>query len=126
MIIDGTPEPLRPLQEGSSRRNSSRKVDATGSADKTSANRSEQLDKRQSTESSPAGKNYPVYNTDGLRSAASQLLEDEGIESTRDGDVRHNRVEEVRRKLDAGDYQRREIFDDVVDRLIDKWNILEG
>ena len=114
MIIDGNSEPLRP----------SGRADSTRPTDRARPNRSERQREDQKAEANPPARNEnSVYNTEALRAAAGRLLDEGGVEATRDGEVRHNRVAQIRSKLDAGEYDRREIIADVVDRLMDKWNI---
>jgi anti-sigma28 factor (negative regulator of flagellin synthesis) len=113
MMIDGNLGPVRP--HGRS--------ETTRATDKTGPARTEP-DKGSDAAAGPLSLDEnPVHDTEALRAAASHLLEEGDLGSTQDGEIRHNRVEQIRRKYEAGEYDRREIIAEVVNRLIDEWNI---
>ena len=64
-----------------------------------------------------------VHRIESLRAAASRLLEQGDIDATQDGLSSPSRADLIRQRSETGTYDRREVLDRVVDRLIEQWGI---
>jgi anti-sigma28 factor (negative regulator of flagellin synthesis) len=58
-----------------------------------------------------------------LREAIARLMQDEVEETPLTDDQRRARVEELRQKIQGGDYMSDEKIGDIVDRLMRKWKL---
>ena len=58
-----------------------------------------------------------------LREAIARLMQDEVEDTPLSDDQRRARVEELREKIQGGDYMSEEKIGDIVDRLMRKWKL---
>jgi hypothetical protein len=70
-----------------------------------------------------AAESSNVHQVESLRAAADRLLEQGDIDARQDSLVRPSRAELVKQKYEDGTYDRREVLDRIVDRLIEQWQI---
>lgn len=79
--------------------------------------------------SAPSASPEAIRNTDAihreeaLRESVARLIEDGDIAAAEDGDVRRQRVDQARKKLESGGYGGHDIIGGIVDRLLDQWKI---
>jgi len=64
-----------------------------------------------------------IHQEDALRESVARLIESGDISSTDDSSVRRVRVDEAKRKLEAGAYNQNDIIGGIVDRLLGQWKI---
>ncbi|MBI3872856.1 MAG: hypothetical protein HY304_07255 [candidate division Zixibacteria bacterium] len=64
-----------------------------------------------------------IHNQDALRATAARLVAEGDIDTSVDGAVRPDRVDAVRRNLNNGTYNRRDVISGIVDRLLEQWRI---
>ncbi|MBI5868605.1 MAG: hypothetical protein HZB43_09995 [candidate division Zixibacteria bacterium] len=78
-----------------------------------SAKRADQAPKSQDT----------VHREAALRESVAKLIESGDLSAAEEGDVRRQRVDEARKKLETGAYRGNDVIGGIVDRLLDQWKI---
>ncbi|GAB4318445.1 MAG: hypothetical protein Kow0074_07650 [Candidatus Zixiibacteriota bacterium] len=64
-----------------------------------------------------------LHQDASLRDKVADLIERGDLDASTDGRVREGRVEQARRNRDHGTYNDYQVLSDVVDRLLNQWNI---
>jgi anti-sigma28 factor (negative regulator of flagellin synthesis) len=75
------------------------------------------------SDASAARNKDAIHREDALRESVAHLIESGDITSAEESAVRLARVDEARKKLEAGTYGRNDIIGGIVDRLLDQWKI---
>ncbi len=89
-----------------------------------SAKRAEQASKSPASAGAGAPRNQDaVHREAALRESVAKLIESGDLAAAEEGDVRRQRVDEARKKLETGAYGGKDIIGGIVDRLLDQWKI---
>ena len=64
-----------------------------------------------------------IHQEDALRDSVARLIESGDISPADDSSVRRVRVEEAKKKLEAGAYNQNDVIGGIVDRLLGQWKI---
>lgn len=64
-----------------------------------------------------------LHNASNLRRAVEKLVQSGDLDATSDGRVREGRVAQARQKTVNGAYSDQSVLSDVVDRLLQQWEI---
>jgi hypothetical protein len=120
-----------PIQPGQwPNRRPERAVPAPGSASRATdpVRGSAENPKQANATAAPADSEAPgdkdaIHRDDALRETVARLIESGDITAAEDAATRRARIDEARKKLEAGAYNRNDVIGGIVDRLLDQWKI---
>jgi len=119
-----------PMQPGGwPKRRTERTPTAPGSepgatnAARSPAERAKKADSAAASDAAVARNKDAIHREDALRETVAKLIESGDITSAEESAVRLARIDEAKKKLEAGAYGRNDIIGGIVDRLLDQWKI---
>jgi hypothetical protein len=127
MRINNDQSPIQP--GGWPNRRTERTPAAPGSepgatnAARGTAERAKKADSAAASDAAAARNKDAIHREDALRESVAHLIESGDITSAEESAVRLARVDEARKKLEAGAYGQNGIIGGIVDRLLDQWKI---
>ncbi|MBD3297472.1 MAG: hypothetical protein GF341_02375 [candidate division Zixibacteria bacterium] len=91
--------------------------------DKTRQTRESEGTPQTAQPSAPQRQVSDLHEDASLRNTVADLIDNGDLNASSDGKVREGRVEQARRNTEQGAYDDYRVLSDVVDRLLNQWDI---